>query len=166
MSGAGDRTGGPDRVYAELLSLIDTFGWAVRHVGAGDEPGEAPFSYTVGLTGFDHPEIVTQGLPFAAAHAFLNDIGAQVRDGRRFTAGSLVTDLTEGGTLAFIGALDTSGLTAVEQTYGTVAALQMIWCDSQGHLPWEHGYQNAPTAQPLLGPLPESWSRGEADPST
>lgn len=66
-----------------LLGLIERFGWAIRHVGAGDEPGEAAFSYTVGLTRFNHPEVVTQGLPFDVAQAFLNDIGAQVRAGRR-----------------------------------------------------------------------------------
>jgi hypothetical protein len=35
-------------MLAELVELIDRYGWAVRHVGAGDQPDEAAFSYTVG----------------------------------------------------------------------------------------------------------------------
>jgi len=34
--------------------------------------GAAPFSYTVGLSAFDHPEVVVTGMPFEAAKAFLN----------------------------------------------------------------------------------------------
>jgi hypothetical protein len=144
-----------DPVFAKLLSLILEHGWAVRHVGAGSEPGEAAFSYTVGLTAMGHPEVVITGLPFEHAQTFLNNIGADVRDGQRFEAGDITEDLTDpGAPVAFLAVEDASGLTAVEQVYGRVEAVQMVWPDSAGHLPWTDGYRNPPHVQPLLGARP------------
>ena len=144
-----------DPVLARLRALIDEHGWAVRHVGAGTEPGEAVFSYTIGLTAFGHPEAIVTGLPFEHAQIFLNNIGFEVRGGKRFRPGDTTEDFTEPGEpVAFLAVEDTSGLTAVVEVYGSVTALQMVWPDSAGHLPWEEGYANTAEAQPLLGPAP------------
>ncbi|WP_368496997.1 DUF4262 domain-containing protein [Herbiconiux sp. A18JL235] len=138
----------------EFLGLIEKYGWAIRHVGEGGFPA---FSYTVGLTSMGHPELVMVGLPFDAAQGFLNNMGADVRDGSRFDAGSVVWDQTEPpAPIAFVEATDVSGLTAVEQVFGEVRALQAVWSDSQGRLPWDVGYRNPPEAQPLLGTRPTS----------
>lgn len=85
-----------DRVFDELAGLIESHGWAVRMVAPllGEE-GMA-FAYTVGLTAMGHPEIVEQGLPNDVGQAFLNLVAEEVRKGRRFEAGSIVTDLSEG----------------------------------------------------------------------
>lgn len=145
-----------DAVFRDLLRLIDQFGWAVRHVGAGAAKGEAAFTYTVGLTAMQHPEVVVTGLPSDVAKAFLNNIGQDVREGKRFSAG-LVTDglTTPSAPVVFIRADDVRGLTAVAQVYGRVEALQMVWPDSTGRLPWVQGYKNPPEAQPLLGDPPD-----------
>lgn len=142
-------------MLAQLLALIEEHGWAVRHVGAGPEPRQAPFSYTVGFTAMGHPEVVATGLPFEHAQVFLNNIGSDVRAGARFDAGLLTDALTEpGAPVLFIAVEDTHGLTAVEQVYGWVQAVQMVWPDSAARFPWVAGYNNTPEAQPLLGPLP------------
>ena len=147
-----DRT---DAVFNRLLSLIEEHGCAVRHVGAADE---AAFSYTVGLTAFEHPKIVMEGLPFEVAQAFLNLMGEEVKAGKRFIPGSITTDLTEPpAPIAFISVENITGLTAVAEVYGKVEALQAIWSDSTGRLPWESSYRNAADVQPLLGPVPESF---------
>lgn len=152
-----------DAVLAELLAIIDRFGWAVRHVGAGSSPEEAAFSYTIGLTALGHPEIVMTGMPFGPAQAFLNLVGGMVKEGRVFGPGTLTHDLTDDGSVvAFVGVSDTSGLTAVEQVFGRVEALQLVWCDSHGAMPWEAGYVNAASAQPIWGPLPEEWAVDDA----
>jgi hypothetical protein len=144
-----------DPVLAELHRLIDEHGWATRHVGAGTETGQAAFSYTVGLTAMGHPEVIVTGLPFDHAQTFLNNIGSDVRDGKQFRPGFATEDLTGPGTpVVFIAVEDTSGLTAVDQVYGSVPAVQMVWPDSAGHLPWVPGYRNQPDAQPLLGRAP------------
>lgn len=145
-----------DAVFRDLLRLIDEFGWAVRHVGAGTAKGEAAFTYTVGLTAMQHPEVVVTGLPSDVAKAFLNQIGQDVRGGKQFSAGQITDSLTTpAAPVVFIPADDVRGLTAVAQVYGRVEALQMVWPDSKGRLPWVEGYRNPPEAQPLLGDPPD-----------
>ena len=48
---------------------------------------------------------------------------------------------------------DTSDLTAAETIYGDVLAIQIVWTDSGGRLPWEPGYANPPGSQRLLGSI-------------
>jgi hypothetical protein len=135
----------------ELRQLIDRHGWAVRHV-VGPTPA-ACFSYTVGLTAHLHPEVVMTGLPHEVAHTFLNIAGrVVVREHGHFAPGEPTTALADGPAFAVIAVADTSGLTAVEGVYGDVRAVQVVWTDSRGHLPWEPGYANPPGSQPLLGP--------------
>ena len=144
-----------DQVIADLRNVIEEHGWAVRNVLPGPAPEEVPFSYTIGLTAFGHPEVIILGMPSRSAHEFLNLIGDEVRRGNRFEHGTVTGDLTDDDNpVVFIHAEDTGRLTAVEQVYGRVSAVQMIWPDSTGRLPWQDGYRNPPEAQPLLGPLP------------
>ncbi len=57
-----------------------------------------------------------------------------------------------GAPVVFIAVENTARLTAVQQVYGRVEAVQMVWPDSTGRLPWDEGYRNPPDTQPLLGP--------------
>src|SRR3954452_2465090 len=135
----------------ELQELIARHGWAVRHV-VDPEPA-ACLSYTVGLTAHLHPEVVMTGLPPQVAHAFLNNAGAVVvREHGHFAPGDKTTALTEGPPFEVIAVTDTSALTAVQSLYGDVRAVQVVWTDSTGQLPWQPGYRNPPGSQPLLGP--------------
>jgi hypothetical protein len=141
-----------DPAFDELVGLIERHGWAVRMVAPRLGEEGTVFAYTVGLTAIGHPEIVEQGLPNDIGQSFLNIVGEEVRKGRRFEAGSIVTDLSEGGQpVAFLRVDDTSGLTAVERIYGAVNALQLVWSDSAGRLPWELGFAPGADRQPLLG---------------
>lgn len=134
----------------DLRAKIDAFGWAVRNVASAD-PAEF-LSYTVGLTAHGHPEIVMTGLPPDVGQAFLNIVGEiVVREGGRFTAGEPTSELADGPPMPVIQVDDSSDLTAVEALYGRVSALQIVWTDSAGRLPWEAGYNNPPGSQPLLG---------------
>ena len=134
----------------ELQELIARHGWAVRHVV--DPDPAACVSYTVGLTAHLHPEIVMTGLPPQVAHAFLNIAGAVVvRQHGHFAPGDRTTELAEAGTFEVIEVTDTSALTAVQSLYGDVRAVQVVWTDSAGNLPWEPGYRNPTGSQPLLG---------------
>jgi hypothetical protein len=134
----------------ELRSMITRHGWAVRNV-VDPDPSRC-LSYTVGLTVHGHPEVVMTGLPPQVATAFLNAVGEiVVREGGRFAAGDSTTELTDGPALPVLAVTDTSGLVAVRSLYGAVEALQVVWTDSSGHLPWERGYANPPGSQPILG---------------
>jgi hypothetical protein len=151
-----------DPAMRQLAGFIRDFGWGVRHVGS-DPSGSAPFSYTVGLSALNHPEIVATGLPFEAAQTFLNLIGESVKSGRVYVEGEVTTELTDDGRVAFIRAVNVAGLTAVDQMYGSVDALQLVWTDSAGAFPWQSQFRNPPETQPLLGVVPDSIRGGEPD---
>jgi hypothetical protein len=144
------------QVLADLRRVVDRFGWAVLH-GGGSGPGDPRWSYTVGLTGLEHPEVIVVGLPFEAAETYLNLVGEAVRAGARFSPGVVTTALTDADSpVVFLQVADTSRLAVAEQFSGSLEALQLVWPDSTGKLPWEEGHRNPPHAQPLLGPRPES----------
>ena len=130
---------------------IDAYGWAVRNVSDSD-PAKC-LSYTVGLTAHGHPEVLMTGLPPEVGTAFLNIVGEiVVREGGRFAAGEATTELADGPAMPVLSVLDKTDLTAAEAIYGDVQALQIVWTDSAGRLPWEPGYANPPGSQRLLGP--------------
>ena len=144
------------QVLRDLRQVIDRFGWAVLH-GGGSAPDDPRWSHTVGLTGLGHPEVIVVGLPFEAGETYLNLTGEAVRAGARFTPGTRTTALTDADSpVIFLHAEDTGRLSVVEQYYGSVDALQLVWPDSTGALPWEAGHRNPPHAQPLLGPRPDA----------
>jgi hypothetical protein len=135
----------------ELRRLIAEHGWAVRHV-VDPNPAKC-FSYTVGLSSLLHPELVMTGLPPDVAHAFLNVAASIVaREHGHFAPGEQTTKLADGRSFPVIAVADVSGLTAVESLFGDVRAVQIVWTDSQGNLPWDAAYRNPPGSQPLLGP--------------
>ena len=136
----------------DLRQKIDAHGWAIRNVSDADP--EKALSYTVGLTVHDHPEVVMTGLPPEVGSAFLNIVGeVVVREGGRFTAGQATTELSDGPAMPVIVVADKTELTAVSSFYGDVPALQIVWTDSGGRLPWEPGYANPPGSQRLLGAI-------------
>ncbi|WP_222193839.1 DUF4262 domain-containing protein [Modestobacter italicus] len=142
------------QVLADLRRVVDRFGWAVLH-GGGTSPADPRYSYTVGLSAWQHPEVVVVGLPFPAGEKYLNLVGEAVRAGARFGPGVSTTALTDPDSpVVFLTVEDTARLSVAEQFSGSVEALQLIWPDSTGLLPWQEGHRNPPGAQPLLGPRP------------
>ncbi len=141
-------------MLGDLQRVVDRFGWAVLH-GGGGGPDDPRWSHTVGLHGFGHPEVVVVGLPFEAGETYLNLVGEAVRAGAAFPAGVTTTALTDASSpVVFIRVEDTARLAVLEQLYGSVDALQLVWPDSAGRLPWQEGHRNPAAAQPLLGPRP------------
>jgi Domain of unknown function (DUF4262) len=150
-----------DDYMQHVLSLIDRHGWAIQHVGGGDQPDEPSFSYTVGLTTMGHPEFILFGLAPRSAGSLLNVLGDQVQKGHRYRANTLTSD-PEGtaAPVALIEVIDPPKyLFVATDLYPQVEALQVIWPDSRGRLPWDDGYPNPLAAQPLLGPLPDRFER-------
>jgi Domain of unknown function (DUF4262) len=71
-------------------------------------------------------------------------------DEGRFEAGLVTSDFTEDGLpVAFIDVVDVDDLATVEQIYGHVDAVQMVWADRNRLLPWQAGYEGR---QFLRGP--------------
>lgn len=77
-----------DQYEAWQRETIRRHGWALQAVlGEEDLP---PFVYTVGLSGFAHPELILFATSQATAATVLNDLGELVRAGRRLEAGEVV----------------------------------------------------------------------------
>jgi hypothetical protein len=77
-----------DQYDAWQRDTIRRHGWALQAV-LGDEE-EPPFVYTVGLSGFAHPELIVFATSQATAARVLNELGELVRAGRVLAAGELV----------------------------------------------------------------------------
>lgn len=138
-----------ERAFADLKRMVDTHGWAIRHV-LGDASA-APFSYTVGLTARGWHELLVTGLPANVADVFIrNAVHVQELSGA-FRPGDCTDALTESGSVALIRVDDRRVMTAAERMLGDFEALQLVWPDSRDNLPWDIGYRNAPEAQPVLG---------------
>jgi hypothetical protein len=77
-----------DQDDAWRRDTIRRHGWALQSV-LGDEDGP-PFVYTVGLTGFGHPELIVFATAQVVAGRLLNELGELVRGGRALHAGERV----------------------------------------------------------------------------
>jgi hypothetical protein len=77
-----------DQYDAWQRETIRRYGWALQAV-LGDEE-EPPFVYTVGLTGFGHPELILFATSQATAATVLNDLGELVRAGHGLAAGEFI----------------------------------------------------------------------------
>ncbi|GAA4541305.1 DUF4262 domain-containing protein [Pseudonocardia xishanensis] len=67
---------------------IRRHGWALQAVLGGEEG--PPFVHTIGLTGFDHPELIVFAVGQATAARLLNRLGEYVRIGGRLGPGDTV----------------------------------------------------------------------------
>jgi hypothetical protein len=141
----------------KLLADIVEYSWHAVHIFAeGDAPG---FAFTVGLyCQFEHPELLVFGLPQATAHAILTAAVAQIRAGTRIEPGQLYTELASLPFAASPIHLDgyREHLGYAMWFYGSLPApfpaLQLIWPDKAGLLPWQEGYDTRYfQLQPLLG---------------
>ncbi|MBG0568236.1 DUF4262 domain-containing protein [Actinoplanes aureus] len=146
-----------DEFLQEQVKIIDRVGWSVVHVvpTSDDPPTAVSFSYTVGLTAHDHPELLVAGLPAELAHGLLNDLARRVYDkAARFSHGELIGDVLVGYDAIIVDGPPNDDLHpgAAFAVYGRdkVRLHQLVWPDEQGRFPWETGYGYPPHAQPLI----------------
>jgi hypothetical protein len=144
-----------DQESAWLRDTINKHGWAIQFV-SGSEGETPPFAYTVGLTNFDHPEILVVGVDnLASAGGLLNQLGRRVRDGARFRDGQEVVmsgptvrmfDVPNPGEIIF-----TANNFFGRPPFDSLPALQAIYPDAHGTWPWEPGCHLSPARQPMPG---------------
>ncbi len=78
--------------WSRLFRAISEQGWFLQAVEGGDDRNP-PFAYTIGLTLYGHPEIITFGMHSECAHAAIAPLAQRVPAGRRFDEGDDVSDL-------------------------------------------------------------------------
>jgi Domain of unknown function (DUF4262) len=132
------------RIMAQLQAMIDQHRWAVQAV-LGDGPAHPPFAYTVGLTALDHPELIVSGLDYIAAGHLLNELAERVTAGEQLQDGDWLPDLAGLPRVALVelsGRASQKFLVFANAYYEyvrhrPVRALQVVWSDGSGAMPWE-----------------------------
>jgi hypothetical protein len=151
----------------DLAADVAALGWIVMRVSA-DGPGP-DFAYSIGLTrNFDHPELIIVGLSLDNAHQILNDIGREVRSGRRFHAGETTSEFLNGYDVTFRAVPQyqyPAYLGHGCRFYGAeqFATLQVVYPDRMHRWPWSEGVSAAfREVQPVLAdePIPP-WASDE-----
>jgi hypothetical protein len=128
----------------------------VQYVGAGDEPDEPAFGYTIGLFGMGHPELVAVGLDHRQTHSLLTSAATLVAGGRNLVPGELlrwphldpvtVEELPNPGDVV----LGANRFYQRPAEY-SVPAFQLTWCAPGELFPWDPGYPLTPEGQPRPG---------------
>lgn len=139
---------------AYVQGLLAEHPWVV--VGVDRDGRRPPYSYTVGLTELDRPELLITGLSkeravnvlIAAVEQVLDTgtpaVGAAIRlPGKR--PGEVVGVAEPGVHLAVAADLFGERLTA----------LQLVYADVRGRWPWDKDFRNGRAGQPVLGPRGE-----------
>lgn len=123
----------------DLKEQIEKHGWA--GIGVFPDEGsenEYPFTYTVGFTGLDHPEVIVGGLPPSLAHSLLWTVYEKIVSGQTFEDGDESDEIIENFTVRF-KSLPPDGCPAnAARAYyerEELPVLQMVWPDAEGFFP-------------------------------
>ncbi|MEM9495294.1 MAG: DUF4262 domain-containing protein [Pseudomonadota bacterium] len=121
------------------------------------------FSYCIGLaTSLGAPELLVVGLNGKLSHSMINHYRDEIRNGRKFVAGTFDSGFLEGFDVLFIEANQTA-----RKEFATWAdwyhertefpLYQCIWPTTSGIWPWQaEASENFTRTQPILGNLPEN----------
>jgi hypothetical protein len=129
----------------------------VQYVGAGAEPDQPAFAYTIGLFGLGHPELVVVGLDVDPAHDLLQRLAALVAEGRDLVPGEALSPGNRPGEVV-VEVCPNPGdvVLGANRWYQrppeySVPAYQLAWPHHDGLFPWDEGYGCPPTCQPRPG---------------
>jgi hypothetical protein len=146
-----------DQEDTRLAQTIRASRWAVQYVGAGEDPDEPAFGYTIGLYGLGHPELVVVGVGADTAHGILGGVAGLVAGGRDLLAGELLPWPDRAGRLV-VELLPNPGevVLAANRFYQrpaeySVPAYQLTWTHADGSFPWDEDYPCGPECQPRPG---------------
>ncbi|MDO2394781.1 DUF4262 domain-containing protein [Mycobacterium avium subsp. hominissuis] len=146
-------------VLADTRAKIAAHGWTVIAVfPTADDPGPS-FAYTVGLSERGLPELSVYGLPGRVAHSLLNEVARRmVASAVGLATGERVEGvLADDMALVAVAMSDARELNLVREIYGSVAAaVQVVWPDGAGVLPWEKGSRVTEDDQPVRGCPPQA----------
>jgi hypothetical protein len=135
-----DLTTPMDEHEAQTLADIDRFGWSLLKVSNDMGPD---FVYSVGMfRTLGHPEIVMFGLRLNDMCVIINDVGAHVRAGARYTAGQVSDEFLQGYDVTFRAVPEyqyAGHLGWANWLYGghDYPALQLIFPDREHRWPWD-----------------------------
>jgi Domain of unknown function (DUF4262) len=141
----------PEATIQEWLELIyekvKEHGWTVQFI-----QDRTPFAYTIGLHERGLPELLVTGMPPERANLVLNTVanylvngGRPVPGERMLIGGELLLDFVQ-------VQHPIAHLKFAYSIYGPdLRALQVVWPDNHGHLPWCTEFSNGGVRQPVFG---------------
>ncbi len=144
----------------KVFSDIEKYGLHVIYVLEDDEgPG---FGFSIGLyKNYGHPEIIIIGLKQELTHSIINDIGAYVKDGKKYESLNYYDGLIKGFECYFVD-IDKSNyyqyMGYANWYYGDndFPVVQCIYPTIKGIYPWQKEWpENIKDLQPLLGQINE-----------
>jgi Domain of unknown function (DUF4262) len=146
-----------DRQEARLGEQIRARGWALQGVLGEDDVEQPGFVYTIGMSGFDHPEFVVFGLEPGHAMQVLGYLCELVRAGVVPRDGDTVTTPYLQYPARLFAVPNPEQVLLVAQAgyrmpgADPVPALQVVYADCCGTFPWEPGYAHPRWRQPMPG---------------
>jgi hypothetical protein len=154
-----------DQMDARIREAIRKYGWYCMAVEGEEEHGQPGFAYTIGLTGFGHPELLAYGLHPSYAHKLFGALVRKVRSGTTLTEETELTlpiwtvHLHQQAVRFMPVPSPRWSLLWAADAYkpAPIQALQVVWADGKGQFPWEPGYALAGWMQPIIataGPAP------------
>jgi hypothetical protein len=141
----------PEASIQEWLELIyervKENGWTAQFI-----QGPMPFAYTIGLHERGLPELLVTGMPPERANLVLDTVAKYLVRGGRPVPGER---MLIGGELLleFVQVQHpVAHLKFAYSIYGPgLRALQLVWPDEEGHLPWCAEFRNGDVRQPVFG---------------
>lgn len=134
-----------------ILKIIrDIRDYGCSTIGVGGNP---PWTYSVGMTIMNHPDIVVAGIHPDAGNEIINGICDRVKEGERFSAGSIAEKVIKKYPVVFkavdpanydeffgIGRDVTDLIVSNFPERKDTGILQMVWPDKDGKFQWEEGF--------------------------
>lgn len=136
---------------AYVRGLLAEHPWVV--IGVEREGCRPAYSYTVGLTELALPELVITGLSNERAAGVLATAAGQLVNEEVPQPGAWL--LLPGQRLAEVVQVAEPGvhLEVAADLFGEpLAALQLVYADVRGRLPWDRDFRDGRAGQPVLGP--------------
>ena len=142
----------PEATMQEWLELIyekvKENGWTAQFI----QDDRKPFAYTIGLHERGLPELLVTGMPPERANLVLDTVAQYLVRGGRPVPGER---MLIGGELLleFVQVQHPiAHLKFAYSIYGPdLRALQLVWPDEHGHLPWCPEFSNGDVRQPVFG---------------
>lgn len=136
---------------AYVQGMLEEHPWVV--IGVDRDGYRPPYSYTVGLTEFGHPELVITGLAKDRAANVLIAAAEKVLDHGAPAAGARIKLPGKRPGEVVQVAEPSVHLGVAADLFGErVAALQLVYADVQGRWPWDKHFRDGRAGQPVLGP--------------
>ena len=135
---------------AYVRELLAEHPWVV--IGVDRDGYRPPYSYTVGLTELDRPELLITGLSkdraanvLMAAAELVLDVGAPAAGTRIWLPAKRPGEIVE-------VAEPSVHLEVAADLFGErLGALQLVYADVRGRWPWDKKFRNGRAGQPVLG---------------